>query len=97
MKYIYTITGVEDPFNAVSHRRCFGWFTTLDEAVDAVETNRCEIRECLYDYMIIEQFSPGLYCGVQEEWWWKWNRKRKKFLRIKKPKKISNVINWGIG
>ena len=96
-EYIYTVTGAEDPLDARSSTRCFGWFPILREAQDAVECNRCDLREYTYDYMVIEQFYPGIFCECTQEFWYKWNYKKEKFISIDKPEAVRDVVNWGIG
>ena len=62
--YIYLITVFEqcepwkEPYNYIlGDVRSVGWRPTLEMAVEAVETNMCDIWESCYDYACIEELS----------------------------------------
>jgi len=94
---ISLIAAWENPFDSGCHRRVFGWFKDLKRAKKAVETNECDMEECLYNYIIIEEMKPGIHCHVIKEHWYKWNVRKRKWLPILKPKKLAGIINFTIG
>jgi len=85
------------PLIKLNSHRVFGWFPDLKRAKKAVEINECDMEECYYDYLIIEEMKPGIHCKVVKEYWHKWDAKKKKWIKTNKPKELSNVINFTIG
>ena len=62
---IYLITMFED---LSSEEGCFGkasravgFYGSLHEAEIAITNNYGDIRECLYDYAVLEEITEGLY------------------------------------
>jgi len=100
MKDIFTLHAIEDlrpEPGKYFHNRTFGWFLKEKEAKNYLAKNPGWIHECLYDYVIIEQFPPGIHRLAKKEIWYKWNRKKQKYFSIAKPKAVSNIISWGMG
>jgi hypothetical protein len=96
---IFTICAITDPLGDVLERRSrtFGWFPDLKKAQKRVlEDDGNDIYEHWYTYAVIEEFPSGILALRKNEWWYKWNRKQKKYCPIKKPKVISNVWDWGM-
>ena len=77
--------------------RTFGWFPTECQAKKYLKKYPESIYACHNNYVVIEKFFSGLFPLAQEEWWYKWNRKKKIYEQIKKPKNLLHVINFGIG
>ena len=53
----------------------FGFYNYYNEAYQAVKENRCDIHECLYDYLIVEYIEPGIHPDVHSKEWWQWDTK----------------------
>lgn len=94
---IYTVTAIDEIKMPPCNSRVFGWFTELEEAQEAVNENRYDLHECLYDFIVIEQISEGIHCCASKEWWYKWDREIRQFNPIEKPKETKFIVNWGIG
>jgi len=86
--------------------RIFGWFSSLNKAVEAVENNVGDIHECSYKYAIIEKSLEGLrYAWISDydEYWYEWvgddwrESDSGKYVPIEKPEKLKKIIGWGIG
>ena len=79
--------------------RCFGWFSSLKQAKEAVEKNHGDIHEYSYLYVVIEKNSDGFRFEIPTEWWYKWNgtHERGGYIPIDKPKEIQQTIGWGMG
>lgn len=91
---IYVITSiVEDTLAA----RVFGYFTTLQDAKDAVRQNYGDLHECYYKYLVIEEAAPGIHPMIEKEWWYQWNSRDDRWTKCKKPKAVSNVFNFSVG
>ena len=95
-KHIYTVTA-RDGLDAQDRHRCFGWFSRLKRAQNAVENNELDIYECSNVFAIIERVSDGIHnnCSVSKEWWYRWVNG--KYQPIEKPKEVKHVVGWSIG
>jgi len=93
---IFVITAIEDIELGANDKACFGWFSSWDAARDAVLKNKCDIRECLYNYVVIEEVPEGIQSCSINEWWFKWNKDNRSYVAIDKPKETQGIINWGI-
>ena len=90
--YIYLITVFEEcepwkePYNYIlGDVRSVGWRPTLEMAVEAVETNMCDIWETCYDYACIEELDYGLYPFANQRWFYKYNEKTGRYDEIDEP------------
>lgn len=90
-KYIYLITvfdKIEEDkrwgFNLGS-TRSVGFRWTLEDAVEVVEKNMCDIWEYCYDYACIEQLNGALYPWAEERWFYKFNREKDGYEEIDEP------------
>lgn len=59
--------------------RTFGYYNERDVAIRMVELNNLDIRECLYDYAVVEYITEGLYNLAEERIFFKWNDDTRKF------------------
>lgn len=93
---IFTVCGLAS-FEPGDLKGTFGWYANLNSALDAVVNNKCDIHECVYQYMVIEEVKEGIFGMAIKEWWFKWNKNKRKFLSIQKPKETNRLVSWGIG
>ena len=77
--------------------RTFGWFSSFELADKAVRTNQCDIYECLYQYVIIEEIADGIHGPCYREWWYKWDKEDEIFESVEKPIETKNIMNWSMG
>jgi phage protein U len=79
--------------------RCFGYHPTLEKAQQAVVENQGEMYECLYDYIVIEKYSPGCHTLADDKtYWYKWEHPDWKPLKDDEtPSWAKGIINWAIG
>ena len=109
-KTIFTVCGIEGFMPSRGNRtrkqysklppklqRTFGWYSNLKDACKDVKNNMGELWEYAYDYIVIEEVKEGVWGMAIKEWWFKWNRKKKAFFSIRKPKETISIVNWGIG
>lgn len=75
----------------------FGYFHSFRKAWEAVETNACDMQECLYEDLVIEAVKPGIHGTVVSEHWYKWDGKQWRATPRKKPAWAKGVCNFGIG
>lgn len=66
--------------------RCMGFYHTLAEALEAVEENRGSMNECLYSYLVIEEYGPGIQTLSESEHWFEWDWDKNYWFHCNKPK-----------
>jgi hypothetical protein len=77
--------------------RTFGFYKEYGDAYRAVRINQGGMRECLYEYLVIEKIKEGIHSSVDEEVWFKWDDKRNEWKECEKPKQFLDTINWALG
>lgn len=77
--------------------RCFGYYADPAEAVKAVRTNRCNMHEALYNYIVIETIEYGIHPEVKGEIWYQWDDDGNCWAPCDKPEWSFGTINWAIG
>ena len=98
---IYLITMFED---LSSEERCFrkpsravGFYRSLHEAEIAIINNYGDIRECLYDYAVLEEIEEGLYPLSLNRKVYKFNEKTGKYHPIPEPGYLKHIYGMTIG
>ena len=95
---IYTITTIEvDKKDGFSSSRCVGFYYDLNEAKNAIEENRCDLFETCYLYAVIEESYEGIYPHIEKQLWYKYNLKKEKYEKCKKPEFAMGYGSCGIG
>ena len=77
---------------------CVGWFNTIQEAKFAVE-NYENLRNDIYNYVIIEQIELGLFQTDIDRYLYKWNTELNKYEEVYNPelKLLEYVSNFSMG
>jgi hypothetical protein len=78
----------------------FGFYNYYNEAYQAVKENRCDMAECLYDYIIMEYMEPGIHPDVHVKEWWQWDTETKSWQYIPErewPEEFIGLTNWALG
>ena len=57
-------TGKDSGFPDTGCEASMGFYYSLEDAIEAMHTNACDIRECVYDYGFVLRRMPGLYQSV---------------------------------
>lgn len=82
---------------AIMDKRAVGWFPVLETAKKCLEKNWGDIYECgAYPWAVIEEVPFGLYPPTNE-WWYAWDKKKKAYQPVIKPKEYVKVTNFAIG
>ena len=77
-------------------KQTFGFYTFLSDAENAVETNKGDIHELLYNYVVLEDFPrQGIHPMAVTEMWYRWSRD--KWVKCPKPKWTEGMVNWALG
>lgn len=74
--------------------RTFGFYAEKRQAEIAVEENRGNMHECMYNFLVIEEIGEGVHALAENEQWYRWDDR---WVPCKKPKETVGVINWAIG
>ena len=98
---IFLITMFED---LSSEEGCFrkpsravGFYGSFHEAEIAITNNYGDIRECLYDYAVLEEITEGLYPYPLNRKVYKFNEKTGKYHPIPEPKYLKHIYGMTIG
>ncbi len=91
---IFTVTGItKDPRSSA---RCFGFYFSKEDAVDAVLRNCGGMDEGgYYQYLVVEEHVTGAYTMPRQEIWFSW--RRNKYKEIKMPPKFEQITNFAMG
>ena len=77
--------------------RCVGYFANYEEAKDSVLKNSCDLFEKLYNYIVIEEISEGLYEFDLNPHWFHISEDGESYYEIEKPKFAENYFGFAIG
>jgi len=99
---IYTVTGAtkleadERGWPNFGSSRVFGYYMNKSVAINAVKENALDIRETIYDYMIVEKVVEGLYQPSMERWFFKATDDNK-FEEINEPSFMQHFVGISMG
>ena len=103
MYFITALTGL----NFLYDSRCFGYYLNKEEAITAVQENRCDLNEGIYNYIVIEKIGKGIHSITEEETWFEWFQTGEylgegHWEQIAKPQdtehsETEHFINYAIG
>ena len=98
---MYFITGIHIAKGVspeqYTDQRCFGFYSSLSDAACAVETNRCDIFENYYKYVVIEEINEGIHPAVVSEYWFEWDAVKQKYMGTYRPLCVGNYCNFSFG
>lgn len=60
----------------------------LEDAKEFVENNYCDIFECCYRYVLIEEVHPFAYDCPIKRWWYEWDEYKEGYVPIHQPYKM---------
>ena len=95
---IYTITATyRSPEDRREETRCFGYYIDLADAINAVEQNKCDMHECLYNFIVIEKIGEGIHAMATDIKWYAWNDDKYSWEYTPKPDWSIGICNYSIG
>jgi hypothetical protein len=77
--------------------RTFGHYGTQIDAEIAIEENRCDMHECLYNFIVLEEIGYGIHTFGDNQSWFRWSDRKRQWVGMKKPKWAKGTLNWAIG
>ena len=68
-----------------------GFYHYIQNAIDAMHENRCDIRECVYNYGFVLTHKPGLYnpAGSYDRIYFKWDEEKQGFYEAPEPETLG--------
>lgn len=99
----YFITGhtnleLSNPDEILS--RTYGYYRSLEKAIDTVTHNYLDIREDVYNYVTIDEVCEGIYQGSNKTMFFKWNKELNKYVEVEEPSgglKLNNMSYLNVG
>ena len=78
--------------------RTFGFYDHYTEACKAIQENRGNMVECLYDYLVLEYIEQGIHPMVLKEEWWLWSEGCGRWLAMEqRPAEYAGTVNFALG
>jgi len=100
MDSIFTVTGIDENKGLVPlSTRCFGWFPSEKLANNLIIKNSGDMHEEKYLWLVVEEYSWGIFPTARQESWWEWIEDKKGgfWVECKKPRDFpKNIVNWGM-
>lgn len=98
MYFITALTGLDRSFDT----RCFGYYPAREEALLAVQENRCDLNEGIYNNIVVEKIDKGIHSITEEEIWFEWLQTGEylgegNWHQIAKPLETNHTTNYAIG
>lgn len=87
---------IENPSWLYDSKRTFGFYVNCSDAMAAIKENRCNMHECLYNFLVLEEVAEGIHPIAETEVWFEWSDTGG-WIISKKPAEYDCVINWAIG
>lgn len=100
-KFNYFVTSIAYYERKVLTQRTFGYFEHLKDAKRAVKENRCNMVECLYNYLVIEKIPANCIHPVTDpekngyEYWY--YAEANTWVECYKPSFSKGLCNWALG
>lgn len=101
--YIYTIMVFEKleknkgGYPDLGSRRAVGFYADKDDAFHDVRINALDIRECAYNYALIECVEEGIYSSPTDQWFFKYNEEKGVYEEIERPDYLKHFYGFTIG
>lgn len=71
-----------------------GFYNVLDDAIQAVEENSCDIREFTYNSAFVLTHFPGVYnnsCGKEGRMYFEWDEDKEGYVQKEEPEIFGHV------
>jgi hypothetical protein len=77
--------------------RCFGYYNTLNAAINTLKTKWKDIEECYYDSFFIESVEEGLMSISELIEYFEIDRSTGELIKKDCPDHLKRLVNWSIG
>lgn len=89
--------GYGDGFCDTGDTRTWGFYSDVNDAINALHNNKTDMHEYFYDYAIIEEYDEGICNGTSRYQWFKWDNERNGYFEIDEPRCVSRMCDFAIG
>jgi hypothetical protein len=71
----------------------FGWYHELEDAMEAVDCNSCDMQDHAFNYALVSRSYEGGY-GLRDEeiQWYKWNYTEEKWEICERPEACNGLM-----
>ena len=68
-----------------------GFYFDIEDAVEALHENSCDVRECVFNYAFVLARLPGLYdsVSVERRIFFSWDEEKKGFYETEEPENLK--------
>ena len=77
--------------------RTFGYYDNFQSAESALNENRCDMCEYLYNFAFVEEIGQGIHPDVTARWFFIFNDDKGGFFKAEEPEEIEGIVNFALG
>jgi hypothetical protein len=96
MYFITVLTSPDVEADIIFEKDCIGCFSEQGDVEDIIHRQAREIHDDVYDYLVIEQFSEGIYPDSENSKWYKYDSRIHDYVKTNEPSEFKEYVNFGI-
>lgn len=77
--------------------RCWGFYTSFEEADLTLRNNLTDLWETCYDYGVIEEYYEGIGSYTFNRWFYKYKQRLNQYTPINEPEELKHYANFALG
>ena len=77
--------------------RAWGFYTHLEDAINALDKNITDLWETIYNYAVIEEYYEGISGYNFNRQFFKYDREMNSYRPIDEPKELKPYVSFAIG
>ena len=77
--------------------RCWGFYTNIKDAIEALDQNVTDLWETVYDYAIIEEYLEGIGGYNWKRQFFKYDKNLNSYRPIKEPEDLKHYAGFALG
>jgi len=79
-------------------RRCWGFYSKREWALETLHTNATDLWETIYDYAVLEKYYEGISNEeMSSRQFFKYDRERNGYFEIEEPECVKHLCSFSIG
>lgn len=84
-------------FLDIGDSRVFGYFSSLEQAKNALAKNTLDMHEDYYNYAMIEEIGEGIHPEVESRHFFEYDSEIGGFIPIEEPIAFKHYTNFALG
>lgn len=76
----------------IGESRTWGWYSSYEAALEALENNYTDMWEYLYDYACIEGVDEGVIARNTKMEWFKFNEEKEGYEHFEIPENMLDIV-----